>query len=240
MVPYDVAGLVTALGGNATVVSRLDDFFTHLNAGTNQPYAFLGNEPNANAPWLYDFAGAPYKTQALVRRAMTELYNPNPEGLVGNDDLGQMSAWYVWSALGMYPEIPGRAELVLGSPLFARTVVQTGGGKTITITGTGTGPYVTGLKVNGAGTSATGLPESFVANGGRLDYTLFGTPDTTWGSAPSDAPPSFRDGETASLSFVDPPRVVVPVGASDTAAIACGSCPGPRGPGTGPPRRRRG
>jgi predicted alpha-1,2-mannosidase len=219
MVPYDVAGLITALGGNAAVVSRLDKFFTHLNAGTNQPYAFLGNEPNANAPWLYDFAGAPHKTQSLVRRAMTELYNPNPEGLVGNDDLGQMSSWYVWSALGMYPEIPGRAELVLGSPLFAKAVVHTGAGRTITINGTGAGPYVTGLKVNGAETSMPWLPESFVANGGSLDYTLSGTPDTAWGSAPWSAPPSFRDGETASLSFVDPPRVVAPAGESADAAI---------------------
>jgi predicted alpha-1,2-mannosidase len=219
MVPYDAAGLITAFGGNQAVQSRLDEFFTELNAGTQDPHAFLGNEPNANAPWLYDFAGAPYKTQAIVRRAMTELYNPNPEGLVGNDDLGQMSSWYVWSALGMYPEIPGRSELVLGSPLFSKVELTTGAGKKITVTGNGSGQYVAGLKVNGTTTTKPWLPESFVATGGTLDFTLSSTPDTSWGSAPGDAPPSFREGETPALSFVDPARVVVPGGATGTAAV---------------------
>lgn len=219
MVPYDVAGLFTALGGNAAVISRLDTFFTQLNAGTKEPYAFLGNEPTLQTPWLYDFAGAPYKTQALVRRVQNELYNPNPEGLVGNDDLGEMSSWYVWSALGLYPEIPGRAELVLGSPLFDKAVVKTGAGKTITINGSGDGPYVTGLTVNGTATTRTWLPEDFVASGGTLDFTLSATPDTTWGSGPGDVPPSFRDGEAASVAFVDPARVTVPAGAEGTADL---------------------
>ncbi|TVT16860.1 GH92 family glycosyl hydrolase [Amycolatopsis acidiphila] len=219
MVPYDAAGLITAFGGDQAVQSRLDEFFTELNAGTADPHAFMGNEPNANAPWLYDFAGAPYKTQAIVRRAMTELYNPNPEGLVGNDDLGQMSSWYVWSALGMYPEIPGRAELVLGSPLFSKVVLTTGAGKKITISSSGAGQYVSTLKVNGATTTKPWLPESFVTTGGTLDYTLSGTPNTSWGSSPSDAPPSFREGETPARSFVDPARVVVPGGATGTAAV---------------------
>lgn len=200
MVPYDVAGLITAFGGQEAVVSRLDTFFTQLNAGTRKPYAFLGDEPTLQTPWLYTFAGAPYKTQGLLRRVLNELYNPNPEGLVGNDDLGEMSSWYMWAALGMYPEIPGRAELVLGSPLFPRAVVKTGAGKTITINARGDGPYVTGLTVNGVATTRTWLPEGFVADGGTLDYTLSSTPDTSWGAAPADAPPSFRDGERPGVS----------------------------------------
>ncbi|WP_432705766.1 GH92 family glycosyl hydrolase [Amycolatopsis taiwanensis] len=212
MVPYNMAGLITAFGGERAVTSRLDTFFTHLNAGTREPYAFLGNEPTFETPWLYDFAGAPARTQALVRRVQNELFNPNPEGLAGNDDLGAMSSWYVWSALGMYPEIPGRAELVLGSPLFDRAVVTTGAGRTITITGTGDGPYVTGLKVNGVATTRTWLPEDFVSSGGTLDYTLSATPDTRWGTGPGDAPPSFRDGETPGVPFADPARVIVPAG----------------------------
>jgi predicted alpha-1,2-mannosidase len=222
MVPYDAAGLITAFGGNQPVVSRLDNFFTDLNAGTEKPNAFMGNEPNANAPWLYAFAGRPDKTQSIVRRAMTELYNPNPEGLVGNDDLGQMSSWYVWAALGMYPEIPGRAEMVLGSPLFPQAVVKTGNGKTITINGAGAAanaPYVTGLKVNGMPSTRPWLPEALMSEGGTLDFALSATPDPAWGSAPQDAPPSFRDGEKASLSFVDPSRVVVPAGSGGTAAV---------------------
>lgn len=219
MVPYDMAGLITAFGGDQAVQSRLDEFFTELNAGTQDPHAFLGNEPNSNAAWVYDFAGAPYKTQDIVRRAMTQLYNPNPEGLIGNDDLGQMSAWYVWSALGVYPEIPGRSELVTGSPLFPKAVVTTGAGKKITINGSGSGEYVTGLKVNGATSTKPWLPESFVSTGGTLDFTLSDTPDKTWGASPADAPPSFRDEETPALSFVDPARVVVPGGGTGTAAV---------------------
>ncbi|SFI96477.1 alpha-1,2-mannosidase, putative [Amycolatopsis sacchari] len=219
MVPYDVAGLITAFGGNQAVQSRLDEFLTELNAGTQDPHAFLGNEPNSNVAWLYDFTGAPYKTQSIVRRVQTELYNPNPQGLIGNDDLGQMSSWYVWSALGVYPEIPGRAELVVGSPLFPKAVVTTGLGKKITINGNGTGQYVTGLKVNGVSSTKTWLPESFPTTGGTLDFTLSTTPDTSWGSAPSDAPPSFRDGEPAAVSYVDPARLVVPNGSSGTTAV---------------------
>ena len=72
MVPYDLGGLVTAFGGNTAVQSRLDTFFTQLNAGTQLPYAFMGNEPNSNAPWVYSYAGAPAKTQSIVRRSMNE------------------------------------------------------------------------------------------------------------------------------------------------------------------------
>lgn len=219
MVPYDVAGLATAFGGNQSVDARLDTFFTQLNAGTTQPYAFLGNEPTLQTPWLYAFTGAPYKTQSLVRRVLGELYNAKPEGLVGNDDLGEMSSWYVWAALGMYPEIPGRSELVLGSPLFPHAVVKTGAGATITVTGNGDGPYVTGLKVNGAASTKPWLPEEFATRGGTLDFTLSGTPDTSWGAAPGDAPPSFRDGEKASLPFADPARAMIPPGSSGSVAI---------------------
>lgn len=213
MVPYNVAGLFTAFGGNQAVIVRLDTFFTQLNAGTKAPYAFLGNEPTLETSWLYDFAGAPYKTQALVRRVQDELYNPEPAGLVGNDDLGEMSSWYVWSALGMYPEIPGRAELVLGSPLFDKAVVTTGGDKTITINGRGDGPYVTGLVVNGVATTRSWLPEDFVSSGGTLDYTLSATPDTTWGTGAGDVPPSFRDGEKPGVP--GPPRPTSTASASD-------------------------
>ncbi|MEC3980339.1 GH92 family glycosyl hydrolase [Amycolatopsis sp. H20-H5] len=218
MVPYDLGGLVTAFGGNKAVESRLDTFFTKLNAGTAEPYAFMGNEPNANAPWVYAYAGSPAKTQSIVRRSMTELYNPRPEGLVGNDDLGQMSSWYVWAALGMYPEIPGRAEMVLNSPLFPKAVLTTGAGKKITINGNGSGEYVAGLKVNGTDSSRPWLPESLISAGATLDYSLSATP-TTWGSAAADTPPSFRDGEKPSLSFVDPARVVAPAGSTSKASV---------------------
>jgi predicted alpha-1,2-mannosidase len=222
MVPYNARGLFDAMGGNPTVVSRLDTFFTELNAGPARPFAFLGNEPNMAAPWLYNYAGAPQKTQAVARRAVNALFNPHPDGLVGNDDLGQMSSWYVWAAMGMYPVNPGRADLVLNGPLFDEVVVTRPTGVTLTIRADGAGtnsPYIAGLKVNGAESTRSWLPESFVEQGGTLEYRMSDTPDPTWGTAPTDAPPSFRDGEIGQRGYLDPGRIVVPAGMTGTAEV---------------------
>ncbi|HEX4724314.1 MAG TPA: GH92 family glycosyl hydrolase [Pseudonocardiaceae bacterium] len=222
MVPYDAAGLFTALGGMSAVNSRLDTFFTHLNVGTQQPFAFLSNEPTLETPWLYNYAGAPYKSQAIVRQVESQLFNSTPSGLGGNDDLGEMASWYVWSAMGLYPEIPGRAELMVGSPLFTSVKVATPDGRKFTINAPGssaTNQYVTGLKVNGATSTKSWLPESFAQQGGTLDFTLSATPDTTWGAAAADAPPSFRQGEQTAIPFVNPSRLVIGPGGTDTASI---------------------
>ncbi|MEV0224576.1 GH92 family glycosyl hydrolase [Streptomyces sp. NPDC050704] len=212
MVPYDLAGLFRALGGDQAAVKRLDTYFTKLNAGPHEPYAFLGNEPSLNAPYAYSYAGAPYRTQDVVRRALNTLYGPGPDGLVGNDDLGTMSAWYVWGALGMYPQVPGRAELVLASPLFSKVTIHRGSGQTITVNAPGASAdtyYVQSLKVNGRASDRAWLPESVVADGGTLDYTLGTEANTSWGSAAADAPPSFRRGEQPYFAGVGPARVRV-------------------------------
>jgi predicted alpha-1,2-mannosidase len=222
MVPYNLAGLATALGGNQATNQRLDTFFTKLNAGTKEPYAFLGNEPTLQTPYIYDYTGAPYKTQAITRQVLGQIWKAAPEGLVGNDDLGEMSSWYVWTAMGMYPEIPGRAEFTLTAPLFSKVVLTRPTGQKITINAPGAAtavPYVTGLKVNGQPSTRPWLPESFINNGGTLDYTLSATPDTTWGSAPADAPPSFPDGAVNAFGYVDPARVVAPAGGSGAATV---------------------
>jgi predicted alpha-1,2-mannosidase len=215
MVPYDLAGLFRALGGDQAAVKRLDTYFTKLNAGPHEPYAFLGNEPSLNAPYAYAYAGAPYRTQDVVRRALNTLYGPGPDGLVGNDDLGTMSAWYVWGALGMYPQVPGRAELVLASPLFSEITIHRDSGQTITVNAPGASAdtyYVQSLKVNGRASDHAWLPESVVADGGTLDYTLGTEANTSWGSAAADAPPSFRQGEQPYFTGVGPARVRVQPG----------------------------
>jgi predicted alpha-1,2-mannosidase len=215
MVPYNPRGLFNAIGGNATVVNRLDTFFTELNAGPKRPYAFMGNEPNAQVTWLYNYAGAPHKTQEVTRKVLNDLFNQRENGLVGNDDLGQLSSWYVWAAMGMYPMIPGRAEMVLNGPLFDEVVISRPTGATLTIKGQGAGtksPYISGLTVNGRPSTRTWLPESFVERGGTADFTMSATPVPAWGSAPADAPPSFRDGETGQRGYVDPGRLVLPAG----------------------------
>ncbi|MBB5955338.1 putative alpha-1,2-mannosidase [Saccharothrix tamanrassetensis] len=218
MVPYNARGLFTAMGGDAKVRDRLDFFFTKLNAGPDEPHAFLGNEPIMHTLWLYNWAGAPSKTQDVVRRAVDQLFGPGPDGLMGNDDLGQMSSWYVWAAMGMYPVIPGRAELVVNSPLFEEVTITRPNGEPIVIKASGAGKYVSGLKLNGRAQTRTWLPESLVANGGTVEFGLSAEP-TAWGTGPADAPPSFREGEVGQQGFIEPGRLVLPAGASGTVTI---------------------
>ena len=222
MVPFNLGGLFAALGGKSNVVPRLDTFFTQLNGGPNSPYAFLGNEPTLETPWEYDYAGAPYKTQNTVRQAVNTLYMPGPAGLAGNDDLGQMSSWYVFAALGMFPETPGTASLVLASPLFPSMTVHRPSGQVIKINAPGASATtydVQSLKVNGQSSTQPWLPPSFIAQGGTLDYTLSTTPNTSWGAAPGDAPPSFQYGETPILVSFNPGRPVVAPGGTTQGSI---------------------
>ena len=199
MEPFNYKGLADLMGGRDVAVKRLDDFFTKLNVGDRGPdawMAWLGNEPCLETPWIYDFWGAPYKTQDVVRRAMNELYTNAPAAYPGNDDLGEMSSWYVFSALGMYPELPGSDILVIGSPLFPKAVIHLQSGD-ITVIGNGAAkdsPYVQGLAINGQTWDKTWLRFSDIRHGATLDYSLAGTPDTSWGADPSDAPPSYDGG----------------------------------------------
>ena len=199
MVPFNLKALGDFLGGPDVAAKRLDQFFTKLNAGAWPPdgwMAWLGNEPCLETPWIYDFWGQPYKTQNIVRRAMNELYSTRPDAYPGNDDLGEMSSWYIFGALGMYPELPGSDVLAIGSPLFPKAVVHSSAG-TITITGNGAAkdaPYVQSLTVNGKTWNKPWLRYADISRNGKLAYDLSTTPNTSWGSHPSDAPPSYNGG----------------------------------------------
>lgn len=238
MVQHDPAGLFAAMGGRDEALTRLDAFFHDSDGG----WAFTGsggdkseldNEPSINVPYLYDYAGAPYKAQETVRAAMRQLWSTEPGGIPGNDDLGAMSAWYVFSALGMYPQVPSRAELVLASPLFPRIEIDRPHGNDISVRATGAAadaPYVTSLKVDGRTSGRPWLPASFVRDGGRLDFTLSGTPDRTWGGDPSDAPPSFRAGEQPYQIGVGPTTATFAPGGSAKVGIRALSMSGGAGP----------
>ncbi|HJP96971.1 MAG TPA: GH92 family glycosyl hydrolase [Rhodanobacteraceae bacterium] len=198
MVPFDVHGLFEKLGGRAKATARLDDFFhdAHGNWALTKAgplHAELDNEPSIGTPWLYDYAGQPWKTQKAVRIVLGALWKNAPDGIPGNDDLGEMSSWYVWAALGLYPAIPGRAELLLGSPLFPKaTVHRPGGDVTIEASGAnGANPYVQSLTLDGHSLDKPWLPASFAQHGGSLHFTLGAQPNRHWGSDLSDAPPSF-------------------------------------------------
>src|SRR5262249_48621154 len=115
--PFDVRGLIAAEGGDANWTSFLDRLTANVTSIAPAEIQ-MGNEPSFDIPWEYDYTGAPYRTQAVVRKIQDQLYTNAPGGLAGNDDLGAMSSWYVWSAIGGYPETPGIATVAIGSPMF--------------------------------------------------------------------------------------------------------------------------
>jgi len=227
MVPHNIAGLFQAMGGSAAASRRLDAFFHSPDGGwalTNAggEHAEMDNEPSINTPWLYDYAGQPYKTQATVRQTVNTLWSTQPGGIPGNDDLGEMSSWYVFATLGMYPQVPSRADLVLASPLFPHAVIHRDAGRDITISAPQAAadtPYVRSLRVNGRTTTRPWLPASFVASGGVLDYTLAATPDTGWGARAEDVPPSWRLGELPYAVTTSPGRVVIPPGSAAAVTV---------------------
>jgi predicted alpha-1,2-mannosidase len=198
MIPFNVHGLFEAMGGKEKAATRLDAFFYDEKGApavtkAGPLHAELDNEPSIETPWLYDFASQPWKTQQLVRQVLNTIWVNAPNGIPGNDDLGEMSSWAVFASLGFYPEIPGRAELVLGSPLFPKAVIHRPGGD-VTINASGASadtPYINALKIDGKSASTTWLPESFAEHGGTLDFTLSNTPNKSWGTSDGDQPPSF-------------------------------------------------
>ncbi|WP_055494729.1 GH92 family glycosyl hydrolase [Streptomyces sp. TP-A0356] len=238
MVQHNPAGLFAAMGGRGKAISRLDAFFHNADGswaftGNGGDKSELDNEPSINVPYLYDYAGAPYRTQETVRAAMTRLWSTKPEGIPGNDDLGAMSSWYVFSALGMYPQVPSRAELVLASPLFPRVTIARPRGNDIEIRAEGAGkesPYVRSLRVDGRSSDRPWLPASFVRDGGRLDYTLSDTPDRAWGTDPADAPPSFREGEQPYQIGVGPTTASLAPGGSTKLGVRALALSGGTGP----------
>ena len=198
MVPQDLKGLIARMGGDATATKRLDVLFRHLNVGPNRPYYWAGNEPGLDMPWIYDYAGAPYKTQAVVHRLLTTVYSNSPGGEPGNDDLGAMSSWLVWAYLGMYPETPGAPLLVLGAPVFPEATLHLGNGHRVTLSAPGAsmGSYVHGLRVDGRPWSKDWLPVSSIlgtsgAGPTTLAFTLRDKADTEWGAPAADRPPSY-------------------------------------------------
>jgi len=177
MVPQDVSGLAASMGGNEQAVTRLDNFFHDANGNWllrgGGPLKYdPTNEPGIHAPWLYNELGQPWKTQETVRELVNTVYTTGPAGLPGNDDLGTMSAWYVFSALGIYPRTPGSSELLLSSPLFPRALILPAGGLPTLITTSGDGKYVESVRRNGV---PQGWKTADLTHGGLLTFRLSST-----------------------------------------------------------------
>ncbi len=219
-IPFNVAGLFAAMGGPQTAAARLDAYFHNGSAwaftGAGGLHPELNNEPSLWAPWLFAWSGAPAKTQQVVRQIEDTLWTTTTRGIPGNDDLGTMSAWYVFAALGMYPEIPGRAEMVLGSPEFTKAVIHRASGQTLTIDASGTGPFVAGVQLDGADYAKPWLAESFIAGDHTLDYQLTDSA-AAWGAG--SPPPSFRAGEQPVLAALDTQSFQLDPGAGASATL---------------------
>ncbi|MGW2958931.1 lectin [Streptomyces sp. NPDC001220] len=217
MVPFNIGGLTRAKGGNTAMNHYLDTVLRSYTGANG--YAWVGNEPSIELPWEYDYTGQPYKTQGTVRAIQDQIWSNTPGGLAdGNDDLGAMSAWYVWSALGMFPETPGTSDLALGSPLFTQAVVTLPSGRTLTVNGNGAAdnaPYVQSAAWNGTAWNNAYAPTTAITAGGTLDFTLGTSANTSWATAATAAPPSYA-GDTAAPAS---PRI-----GPLTSAVASGLC----------------
>ncbi len=185
-VPQDVAGLMQHMGGRQAFVNKLDTLF-------QQNYYWHGNEPNHQIAYLYAYAGEPWKTQQQVRKITYEEYGTAPNGLSGNEDGGQMSAWLVFSMAGLYPVCPGTPYYVLGSPALEEVALKLDNGKTfkiITKNNTRDAPYIQSAKLNGKAFTKTYLTHEQLTAGGELVLVMGKTPNEKWGVGKGDVPPS--------------------------------------------------
>jgi predicted alpha-1,2-mannosidase len=211
LVQQDVPGLMQRMGGPAATGKRLDDFFAYDELVKNPatavrenwvvgPYDYYdqfrynpNNEPDLHSPWMYALTGQPAKTSTVVRAAHT-LFTNAPNGVTGNDDLGTMSAWYVFSALGLYPAVPGTGNFVLNAPRFEKSVLHLENGRDVTIKAPGADgaklQYVSGLKVGSKPSDHVYVNVDQLKRGTTLDFGLTGDATAKWGTSPSAAPAS--------------------------------------------------
>jgi predicted alpha-1,2-mannosidase len=200
-VPQDQAALVRALGGDKATVSKLDAMFDYDNSKLDYSHAediagligqyIHGNEPSHHVAYLYSYAGAPWRTQARLKQIVDSQYHPTPDGLAGNDDLGQMSAWLVFTALGFYPVTPGSLEYVIGRPFVDRAVLALPNGKRLTIVAEGLDParpYVGGVTLDGKPVTKAYLRHDQILAGGELRFRMQAVPNMLWASVPADRP----------------------------------------------------
>ena len=203
--PQDVGGLIHALGGQDRLVAKLDAVFdTKVDpkefanvedvSGLIGYYAH-GNEPSHHIAYLYDYAGVPWRTQERLKQIMDSQYAPRPDGLAGNDDLGQISAWYVFTALGFYPVAPGSDQYVIGRPFLDKAVLDLPNGKKFTVLAQGLSDadrYVGAVTLDGQRLDRVYLTHAEIMAGGTLKFTMQAHPNKTWGIQPAERPYSME------------------------------------------------
>ncbi|NOX64973.1 MAG: alpha-mannosidase, partial [Chlorobi bacterium] len=199
-VPQDIQGLIKLMGGDKKFVKWLDNVFNTetdhskiLDAdvtGLMGQYA-QGNEPSHHVAYLYNYAGVPWKTQKMVREIMKTQYHAMPKGISGNDDTGQMSAWYIFSAMGFYPVTPGLDYYVIGSPIFDKVTINLENGnkfEIITKNNNSDNIYIQSVTLNGKNYSKSYLNHSDIMNGSKMIITMGENPNKNWAVAKEDRP----------------------------------------------------
>ena len=210
--PQDIGGLIATLGGDAGLVAKLDATFDakvdpHQYADVEDIAGLIGqyvhgNEPSHHMAYLYAYAGAPWRTQARLKQIVDSQYRPTPDGLVGNDDLGQMSAWLIFTALGFYPVAPASNQYVIGRPFVDRAELALPGGRRFTVVADGLSdahPYVGRVTLDGRKLDRVYLTHAEILRGGELRFTMQAQPDTAWGAAASARPYSMTPYPTAGI-----------------------------------------
>ncbi len=190
MVPYNLQGLMDTIGGMAEAEIRLDNLFRRLDAGYDDDWYASGNEPGFGIPWVYNWLGKPYKTQRVVRRILTEQYSGKPDGLPGNDDLGSMGSWYVFAAIGLYPEIPGVGGFSVNSPIFPFVKLHLKNGDVTILGGSEKDDYIKSMTFNKKNYNRTWIEWDNISRGGTIQYKLSNKPYAKWGTG--SVPPSFE------------------------------------------------
>jgi predicted alpha-1,2-mannosidase len=202
--PQDLGGIVKTLGGDAATVKKLDAMFDFDNSKIDYSHAediagligqyIHGNEPSHHVAYMYDYAGAPWRTQARLTQIIKSQYKPTPEGLSGNDDLGQMSAWLMFTSLGFYPVTPASNEYAIGRPFVDRAALNLPNGKRFVVRAEGLTddkPYVGKVTLNGKPLTRAYLRHEEIVAGGELVFTMSATPNKRWATKVGDRPASL-------------------------------------------------
>jgi predicted alpha-1,2-mannosidase len=202
--PQDLGGIVKTLGGDAATVKKLDAMFDFDNSKIDYSHAediagligqyIHGNEPSHHVAYMYDYAGAPWRTQARLTQIIKSQYKPTPEGLSGNDDLGQMSAWLMFTSLGFYPVTPASNEYAIGRPFVDRAALNLPNGKRFVVRAEGLTddkPYVGKVTLNGKPLTRAYLRHEEIVAGGELVFTMSATPTKRWATKVGDRPASL-------------------------------------------------
>ena len=200
--PQDISGLISLMGGKQSFARKLDELFTTESKTTGREQADItgligqyahGNEPSHHVAYLYDYVSQPWKTQFRVRQIMDKFYTPQPDGLIGNEDCGQMSAWFVLSAAGFYPVTPGSTTYALGTPLFPEIRLRLENGKQFVIKANGVSDkniYIQSAMLNGRSYRKSFLTHADLMAGGQLVFKMGARPNRQWGSRDVDVPVS--------------------------------------------------